>query len=93
LLFSTGSRDPLYLSLLLYACNVILELVQFLVLICYSDKVRHDLTLGIVLPLYPIYQLFLKTVDLYALTREILIRDSGTDSFVPDHVRNATWRF
>lgn len=93
LLFSTGSRDPLYLSLLLYVCNVILELIQFLVIICYSDKVRHDLTLGVVLPLYPIYQLFLKFVDLYAQTREILIRDSGTDSFVPDHVRNATWRF
>ena len=78
---------------LLYCCGICIELLQMLVLLYYSDRFRHDLLLSAVLPLYPLYQVFMKTVNVFALTREIAIRDSGSDNFVPTHVRCTTWRW
>lgn len=62
-----------------------------LVLLFYTDQLRKDLLLCMVLPLYPLYQVFMKAVDIFALTREILFHQSGRDNFVPIHVRSATW--
>ena len=78
---------------LLYCCGLCLELLQLLVLLFYSDRFKHDLLLAVVLPLYPAYQVFMKVVDVFALTREILFHESGDDNFVPLHVRAATWRW
>ncbi len=86
-------ESALKLTGLLYCCGFCLEFLQFLVLLFYSDRVKHDLMLAIVLPLYPLYQVFMKTVDLFAITKEIMFRDSGDDNFVPLHVRKATWRW
>lgn len=88
-----GSARPFCLLALLYACSLILELVQLLVLLMYSDRIRNDLALSVVIPLYPLYQIFIKAVDLVALSGEILVRDSGRDDFVPERVRAATWIF
>lgn len=88
-----GSVSPFCLLALLYACSLVLELVQLLVLLMYSDRIRHDLSLSLVIPVYPLYQVFIKAVDLVALTREILFRDSCRDDFVPKRVRDATWMF
>lgn len=49
--------------------------------------------LSAVLPLYPLYQAFMKAFDLFALTKEILFHRSGKEKFVPSHVRCATWRW
>ncbi len=81
------------LLLLLYLCGLCLEFLQMLALLFYSDRLLKDLALSLVLPLYPLYQVFLKGVNLFALTREIFFRDSGNDNFVPLKVRNATWRW
>lgn len=81
------------LLLLLYCCGVCVEFLQFLALMFYSDRPKHDLLLSLVLPLYPLYQVFMKFVNLFALTREIFFRDSGEDNFVPEKVRTATWRW
>lgn len=81
------------LLLLLYCCGLCLEAIQMLVLLFYSDRLKHDLALALVLPLYPLYQVFMKAVDLFALTKEILLRESGDDNFVPIHVRQSTWRW
>ncbi|MBL8819738.1 MAG: glycosyltransferase family 2 protein [Planctomyces sp.] len=78
---------------LLYLCGLSIEILQLLVLFFYSDRPKHDLLLSLVLPLYPIYQVYMKAIDLFALTREIVIRDSGDDNFVPIHVRTNTWRW
>lgn len=83
----------LKLLALLYCCGLCMELLQLLVLLFYSDRLRHDLMLAAVLPLYPLYQVYMKAIDIFALTREILFRESGNDNFVPIHVRNATWRW
>jgi len=85
--------DAWKLLLLLYCCGLCLELLQAMVLMFYSDRFRHDLVLCLVLPLYPFYQIFMKAVNLFALTREILFRESGNDNFVPLKVRRATWRW
>ena len=78
---------------LLYCCGFCLEFIQMLVLLFYSDRVWSDLKLCVVLPLYPLYQVFMKAVDIFALTKEILFRESGKDNFVPLHVRSMTWRW
>jgi poly-beta-1,6-N-acetyl-D-glucosamine synthase len=78
---------------LLYCCGLCIEFLQMLVLLFYSDQIRKDLKLCMVLPLYPLYQVFMKAVDVFALTREILFHESGHDNFVPIHVRSSTWRW
>lgn len=86
-------ESSLGLLSLLYCCGLCIELLQMLVLLFYSDRLKHDLLLCTVLPLYPLYQVFMKAVDVFALVKEILFRDSGNDNFVPLHVRKATWRW
>lgn len=85
--------NSLYLMMLLYCCGMCIELLQVMGLLFYSDRPKHDLKLALVLPLYPIYQVFMKSVNLFTLTREIFFRESGDDNFVPERVRNATWRW
>ena len=92
-LILAGASDPFYLTILLYLSSALLELIQLLVLLLYSSRIRHDLALALVIPLYPAYQLFMKTVDVFALTCEILFRESADDNFVAEHVRRATWKF
>ncbi|MCA9084190.1 MAG: glycosyltransferase family 2 protein [Planctomycetaceae bacterium] len=81
------------LLLLLYCCGMCVELLQTMALLFYSDRPLHDLALSAVLPLYPLYQVFMKAVNFWALTKEITLRDSGDDNFVPLKVRTATWRW
>lgn len=85
--------SSLKLLLLLYCCGLCVEFIQMLALLFYSDRPGHDVCLSLVLPFYPLYQVFLKFVNLVALTREIFFRDSGEDNFVPLKVRMATWRW
>ncbi len=81
------------LLVLLYCCGLCVEFLQVLALMFYSDRPLHDLKLSLALPLYPLYQVFMKGVNLFALTREIFFKESGDDNFVPLKVRNATWRW
>ncbi len=81
------------LLLLLYFCGLCVEGLQALALLFYSDRPRHDSVLCLALPFYPFYQVFMKAVNLFALTREIFFRESGNDNFVPLKVRQATWRW
>lgn len=81
------------LLLLLYLCGLCVEFLQALGLVFYSDRPWKDLILCLILPLYPAYQVFMKAVNLFALTSEIFFRDSGDDNFVPKKVRAVTWRW
>lgn len=85
--------SSIYLLLLLYCCGLCVEGLQVLGLLFYSDRPLHDLKLSLVLPLYPLYQVYMKVVNLFTLTREIFFRESGDDNFVPLKVRTATWRW
>ncbi|MEZ6124971.1 MAG: glycosyltransferase family 2 protein [Planctomycetaceae bacterium] len=81
------------LLLLLYFCGICVEALQAMALLFYSDRPKHDLLLIMVLPLYPLYQVYMKAVNIFTLTREICFRESGDDNFVPVKVRQATWRW
>jgi len=81
------------LLLLLYLCGLCIELLQFIALLMYSNRPWEDLKLGAIMPLYPLYQVFLKFVDIIALNREIFLRDSSQDNFVPKKVRDVTWHW
>jgi hypothetical protein len=59
----------------------------------YSDNWKRDWSAGLVLPLSPIYQLFLRFVSFVAITEEFLWRKSFDDGHVPKHVREATWHW
>ena len=77
----------------LYACQLSLEIVQLMLLLCYSSTPWRDLKIACVLPFYPLYQAFLKAVDAIALIQEIFYRSSRDDNFVPQRVRQATWHW
>lgn len=81
------------LLMLLYCCGFCIEFLQALALLFYSDRPRHDLALCIVLPLYPLYQVYMKAVDVVAVTQEIVWHTSSQDNFVPKRVRDATWQW
>lgn len=92
-IFTVYPSSSFYLLLLLYCCGICIEFLQVMGLLFYSDRPWHDLKLSLVLPLYPLYQIFMKVVSLVTLTREIFFHESGNDNFVPEKVRNATWRW
>lgn len=92
-IFTAFPSGALYLLLLLYCCGLCVEFLQVLGLLFYSDRPWHDLKLSLILPLYPLYQVFMKFVNLITLTREMFFHESGDDNFVPLKVRNATWRW
>ncbi len=92
-LLATYLSNCFHLLILLYLCGLFIEALQMLVLLYYSDRLKHDLLLSLVLPLYPLYQIYMKAVDIFALSAEILFRHSGQDNFVPLHVRTTTWRW
>jgi hypothetical protein len=82
-----------YIVPLLYCCQLGFELIQFVCLFWFSRSPLRDLGLLPVVLCMPAYHAFLKLVDLYALTEELLFRASSHDNFVPEKVRAATWRW
>jgi cellulose synthase/poly-beta-1,6-N-acetylglucosamine synthase-like glycosyltransferase len=79
--------------LLYYVLYVASDLAVVLVILYYSTNRWRDVLVGLCAPLTPFYNLLLKGVSLWAITEEILTRRSFRDSFVPEHVRRATWHW
>lgn len=77
----------------LYLCYLVFEVIQVLAIWCYSIATRRDLLCCMVAPLVPFYQTFLLAVRLVATTEEIFLRKSYEDNYVPEHVRESTWRW
>ncbi len=77
----------------LYICYVVLELLQALTILYYTEDPRRDAPACLVVPLVPLYQMFLMVVRTYALLRETFLRSSFEDNYVPKHVREATWHW
>jgi cellulose synthase/poly-beta-1,6-N-acetylglucosamine synthase-like glycosyltransferase len=76
-----------------YVCYVVFELLQAITAFCYTDDWKRDLRLCLVVPVSPLYQLFLRFVALVAHTEELFWRKSFDDPHVPRHVRDATWHW
>jgi poly-beta-1,6-N-acetyl-D-glucosamine synthase len=77
----------------LYLGYLALEMIQFVTILVYSDNWKRDWATCLVVPLSPIYQLFLRFISLVAITEELLWRKSFDDGHVPQHVREATWHW
>jgi cellulose synthase/poly-beta-1,6-N-acetylglucosamine synthase-like glycosyltransferase len=77
----------------LYVSYVALETMQYVSMFLYSDNWKRDWPAGLVVPLSPLYQLFLRFVSVVAITEEFLWRKSFDDGHVPPHVRQATWHW
>lgn len=76
-----------------YVAYLIMELIQWLVLMVYSPNRMRDGKSILCAPLMPLYFSFLKVATLVAIVEETLFRRSFDDSFVPHHVRRVTWRW
>jgi poly-beta-1,6-N-acetyl-D-glucosamine synthase len=76
-----------------YLMYVFLDTVTLAVVLFYSLDRKRDLLVGLAVPLMPFYQFMQRAVSFYAITEEALFRRSFRDSFVPEHVREATWHW
>ena len=76
-----------------YLLYMVLEFLQWLVLMYYTPKPNRDGWSILCLPLVPPYYLFLKAASLVAIIEEFLWRRSYDDNFVPVHVRRVTWHW
>lgn len=89
----TGSADLVNVVLLLYLCQLGIEIVQAAILLFYSDDLPGDLMLLPVIPVFPLYQAFIKVADLTAILDETFLRKSYVDNYVPKKVRDVTWHW
>ncbi len=69
------------------------DLIQYLVILYYSNHRREDFSALFIIPLMPLYQLYQRGVTTFAILEEMISRRSYRDGFVPEHVRNATWHW
>jgi cellulose synthase/poly-beta-1,6-N-acetylglucosamine synthase-like glycosyltransferase len=79
--------------LLYYFVYVAMEFCNLAVILYYSTDRRRDLLIGLSAPLAPLYNILLRGVTLLSVTEELFTRRSFRDSFVPEHVREATWHW
>lgn len=77
----------------IYILQTFFEFVQFLCLLWFSPRPLQDLKLIWLVPLMVVYHAFLKIVDVVAVLEELLFRMSRHDTFVPEKVRRATWKW
>jgi cellulose synthase/poly-beta-1,6-N-acetylglucosamine synthase-like glycosyltransferase len=82
-----------YVSILLYWSYVLCDLIKYLIILDYSRQPRHDAEVLPMLFVMPFYQLSQRVVTTVAIAEEIFTRRSFRDSFVPQHVRKATWHW
>lgn len=87
------AKDIWNVAGLLYLCLLTFEVLQTLLRLCYSRTPGRDLLISTVLPVYPLYQAFLKTAGAVAIVEELLFRRSKQDNFVPAKVRDVTWHW
>ena len=72
---------------------MMLQTFQASLFIYYSNDRWRDFKIGLVAPLTPFYQLYMRIVTWIAVTEEMFSRRSFRDNFVPKHVRDATWHW
>jgi cellulose synthase/poly-beta-1,6-N-acetylglucosamine synthase-like glycosyltransferase len=76
-----------------YLCYLVLEFIQILVALYYSNAPARDALVSAVFPLVLVYQIVLLLVRGVATTEELFLRMSYAESFTPERVRNATWHW
>ena len=74
-------------------CYLVFELIQVATNLHYTTHFCEVLILSSIFFLMPLYQCALLLVRLFATTEEIFFRTSFADNYVPEKVRQATWRW
>jgi cellulose synthase/poly-beta-1,6-N-acetylglucosamine synthase-like glycosyltransferase len=82
-----------YPAILFYLLYCIGDFIQYLIILDYSPSPRRDAASMLVIPIMPLYQFYQRFVTSFAIIEEILVRRSFTDTYVPKHVRDATWHW
>ena len=77
----------------LYFLALGFEFLHVLTGFFYTLSPSRDAQICAIMPLAPFYQLFLCAVRIVATTRELFWRKSFEDNYVPERVREATWRW
>lgn len=83
---------PLLLTTI-YLAYLIFELSQFLPLLWYTEDLSRDLRIALVIPVFPVYQVFLFMIRTLGIFEEVFFRRSFDQDYVPLRVREATWRW
>ena len=81
------------LLLTYYLIYCVLDLFLVMVICYFSTNRKRDMTVCLVSPLMPAYNLLMRLVTFWAVAEEALTRRSFKDGFVPAHVREATWHW
>src|SRR5262249_30241104 len=85
--------DGFFTLLSIYLFYLVVELIQIVAALYYSNSPGGDALICAVFPLAIFLQLVLLVVRLVATTEEIFFRSSYAQPFTPDHVRNASWHW
>ncbi len=80
---SHGLSELVYPSILFYLLYVLGDLIQYLIILDYSNHIRRDLSAALVIPLMPFYQAYQRLITTFAVVEEMLSRRSFRDGFVP----------
>ena len=88
-----GPPDRHFLFMTLYVVYFTLELIQAVTNLFYTPTFWKDLCLGSIFFLVPFYRFAFIFVRLFATSEEVFFRTSFLDNFVPEKVRNATWKW
>ena len=83
----------LFVGLTFYLWSLCLDVIHLLTLFYYSRNKLEHLVTCLVFPLTPIYQTMLIANRIVSYTREMFWRTSFRDNFVPQHVRDVTWKW
>jgi len=83
--------DTAMLLLTTFIAYQVFELMQLLAVPFYSIAPCRDLRICCIMPLMPVYQLFLFVVRTVAIIQETFWRKCSEHNYVPRHVRDATW--
>lgn len=82
-----------YILFWVLASYFLLEGLQAAICFYFTDDWKRDLLISLVFPLMAFYRTYLLFVRVYAVLTEILGYDSYHDNYVPQRVREATWKY
>jgi cellulose synthase/poly-beta-1,6-N-acetylglucosamine synthase-like glycosyltransferase len=93
-LFILPGRTLLFLFLLIYLLYLLITALMFgAMMLLVSDRPRQDLTLGILVPVFPLFMLFMRCWSAVAMLNEMFRRGHEESSMAPWWVLKRATRF
>ncbi|VVO62339.1 hypothetical protein PS838_00852 [Pseudomonas fluorescens] len=93
-LFILPGRTLLFLFLLIYLLYLLITALMFgVMMLLVSDRPRQDLTLGMLVPVFPLFMLFMRCWSAVAMLNEMFRRGHEESSMAPWWVLKRATRF